>query len=278
MSYEIGPLGVIRVPSNRQRVRVQIRFTLELDNTMTYPIRVILFLCSVLEKLCSDRQRAHPGRHEVVPLIPKHTDELGSEDTVQNLDYSISIRAIGVGYRPFIDTCTCSVPQLFDVQRKFLQRESLLIARRPRRNCQRDEFIRRHATCCSSQDHDYPALRQPKSGTYVTVTAVQSGPRDQNDRFKDESSGYAASNSSRMFGPAKGIQMISLSELKLRRAPISTAAYLRPVVLGTRAFEIAAETAGAISAGRHTGDSRTPASSLVTNSRVLGICNDQTAR
>ena len=66
----------------------------ELHDARRDLVRVRLLLVRVLEELLRDALGVEPARHEVVPLVAQHADELGRERLVQELEHGLAVGAV----------------------------------------------------------------------------------------------------------------------------------------------------------------------------------------
>ena len=69
----------------RQRVGIEVGLAAELHDALGDPVGVLLLLGGMLGELRLDRIRRDALRHEVVPLVAQHADDLGRERLVQHL-------------------------------------------------------------------------------------------------------------------------------------------------------------------------------------------------
>ena len=76
---------VLRVAARREALGIEIRFAAELDDAFGDPVGMRLLFVRVLEELGLHALRVDALRHEVVPLVAQHADDLGRERLVQHL-------------------------------------------------------------------------------------------------------------------------------------------------------------------------------------------------
>jgi len=103
------------VTAAEQTLRREVGLTVELGDTRGNLTSVGLLLVRVLQELLGDRIGVDAGGHEVVALVAQHTDDLGGERFVEQLEDGITIRAITLGDRALLDVLPRALPQCFDV-------------------------------------------------------------------------------------------------------------------------------------------------------------------
>ena len=87
MSTQIGARDVLGVAARQERLRVEVRLALKLDDPRRHDlVGVTLLLGGVLEELGRHRTRVDPSGHEVVALVAEDTDQLGGQGLVQDGD------------------------------------------------------------------------------------------------------------------------------------------------------------------------------------------------
>src|SRR4051812_16826121 len=97
--HERVALCVLGVAAGEQAFGIEIGRAAQLPDAVRDPVGVLLLLVGVLHELVGDRLVVDPGRHEVVPAVTQHADDLGGERLVEELDRRLHVALVGGGHR-----------------------------------------------------------------------------------------------------------------------------------------------------------------------------------
>src|SRR5229473_850742 len=89
---QVAMTAVLRMAALRQPLGIKVGLAAELGNPFRDPIRMLLLLARMLEKLGPRRLRVEPFGKVEMRLVAQDTDDLGCEHVVKHLD---DLRAVG---------------------------------------------------------------------------------------------------------------------------------------------------------------------------------------
>src|SRR5262245_21383430 len=111
---------VLGMAPGGEPLRREVGLAAELHDARRDLVRVALLLVRVLEELGRDGLGMDAGRHEVVPLVPEHADDLGGQRFVQKLDHRLGVGAVTRRHRALADVLAGALPEGLDVRQEGL--------------------------------------------------------------------------------------------------------------------------------------------------------------
>src|ERR1700687_622307 len=115
---QVLALDVLGVAAAQQSVRRQIGRPAQLHDSLRYKVRVLLFLACMFQKILWHGAGMNTLGHEIVALVSKHTDDLGRERFVEDLDRGLGVAAVTRRYGASLDVLARSLAQCFYVGEK----------------------------------------------------------------------------------------------------------------------------------------------------------------